>query len=777
MSELYQSIYSQLHHSQARAPEEADLASWRAAVVDVLRQRIVPTWLSAQRRSAHSKQVYYLSMEFLLGRLLEDAANNLGLRDALEHALQDAPFSFEQIIADEPDPALGNGGLGRLAACFLESMASVGCAGAGYGLRFEHGLFRQQFCEGAQQEYADQWLSEHSGWEFPRPERRFHIGFGGSVSGEWQPEHQLIATPTVMPIAGWSGGWASTLRLWQAQPVEGFDFARFNHGDFAGASDSEREARDLCRVLYPNDSNAAGKSLRLKQEYLLVSASLQEILWRFSRVCQDWLELPQRVAIQLNDTHPALAGPELVRLLHDVHGVALQSAIEISQQTLHYTNHTLLPEALECWSTWLFGNLLPRHMQLVEAIEDWQSRQTGRRSIIRDHQVHMGDLAFVMARRVNGVSALHTDLVTSTVFADLHADFPDRIVNQTNGITPRRWLHSANPRLSGLISERIGDTWVADLETLEQLEPHIDTGFCEQLSRVKRDNKIALAQSLGLALNPDAIFDTQAKRFHEYKRQLLNVLETIALWQAMHESPNAAWTPRVKIFAGKAAPGYAAAKQVIQLVHDVARVINNDPVTQQWLQVVFPENYNVSLAERLIPATDVSEQISTAGTEASGTGNMKFALNGALTVGTLDGANVEIRERVGAENFFLFGLQTDAVAQRRAQPQRSRAIIESSERLSGVLQLLAEGYFCRLEPGRYHDLVHHLWHHDYYLVGDDFDSYYDCQRLIDTAYNEQTSWQKMAALNISRCGYFSSDRTIRGYMQDIWQVEAHAAVE
>ncbi|MEO1734388.1 MAG: glycogen/starch/alpha-glucan family phosphorylase, partial [Pseudomonadota bacterium] len=525
----------------------------------------------------------------------------------------------------------------------------------------------------------------------------------------------------------------------------------------------------------------SGKELRLKQEYFFTAASIRDLIRRFLQDHEDIRALPDHVAIQLNDTHPAIAGPELVRILVDEHGLSMQDGISLARRCLAYTNHTLLPEALERWPEWLLGRVLPRHLDIIRAIQDAQLAEFADSPRILEHgDVRMGELAFVMAHKVNGVSALHTDLVKKTVFSDLHRIHPTRIVNQTNGVTPRRWLYGCNPALRTLITDTIGDGWVADLEQLNGLRTKSgDAAFLTAFQASKRSNKVALSNWVsdvaGTLIDPDAMFDVQIKRIHEYKRQLMNLLETVALWNDMRDDPNADWTPRVKIFGGKAAPGYHVAKEIIRLINDVSRVINADPATQDRLKIIYPPNYNVTMAERLIPAADLSEQISTAGKEASGTGNMKFALNGALTIGTLDGANVEIREHVGAENFFLFGLTAAEVVERRQNHGYARAAIEASPRLGRVLGQIAEGRFSPNEPNRYHGLVGMLYDHDYFLVTCDFDAYFDAQRRADVAYRDPRTWAAMALRNTASMGWFSSDRTIKGYARDVWNVSPAAA--
>jgi len=776
---LRDAILRHLTYTLGKDETNASIYDWRMATSFALRDRIVEPWFTSTRRTyaTGAKRVYYLSLEFLIGRLLQDAAINLGLHDAITRALEGVGPGFADLVEDEPDAALGNGGLGRLAACFMDSLATLGVPAHGYGIRYEHGLFRQRFEGGFQVETPEDWLKQKHPWEFERPEVIYEIGFKGHVDGAtWIPGESVIATAHDMPIVGWQGRWANTLRLWAAQPTTLFDLDRFNAGDYAAAAEPEALARTISRVLYPDDTTYAGKELRLKQEFFMTSAALQDILRRCVKSWADARDLPKHVAVQLNDTHPAIAGPELIRLLMQ-RGLTFDEAAGVAENTLNYTNHTLLPEALERWSTWLMGTVLPQHMDLIERIDARHRAAHPNRkrqvAIVQNNEVHMGNLAFIMARRVNGVSALHTDLVKDTVFADLHALHPEKIVNQTNGITPRRWLKLANPALAGLLTKTVGEGWEADLDRLEGLEPHIgDAGFIAEYATAKRANKVALSnwvgRTCGVEIDPDAIFDVQIKRIHEYKRQLLNILQTVAQWHQIRENPGADWVPRVKIFGGKSAPGYGVAKEIIHFINDVATVVNNDPETRGLLRIVYPPNYNVSMAERLIPAADLSEQISTAGKEASGTGNMKFALNGAPTIGTLDGANVEIRDCVGAENFFLFGMTASEVVARRRLPDHASLAIADSPLLQDVLQLLAEGRFSPEDPDRYHGIVDRMWHHDYFLVASDFDAYVAAQRRVDAAWRDRDAWMRMAARNTSRVGFFSSDRTIRGYMRDIW---------
>jgi starch phosphorylase len=785
---LQADIQRHLTFTVGKDAPHASVHDWRMALSHAIRDRIVEPWFASTRRTwaEDRKRVYYLSMEFLIGRILEDAMINLGLYDQAAEAMAGFGVDLRDVIGDEPDAALGNGGLGRLAACFMESMATLGCPAYGYGIRYEHGLFCQRFEGGRQIETPENWLAQDHPWEFARPESAYVIGFKGHVEARdgrevWYPGETVLAEAHDTPVIGWQGRWANTLRLWGAKSTGQFDLERFNRGDYTAAAEPENLARTLSRVLYPDDTTYQGKELRLKQEFFLTSAALQDILRRFLTDHADLRALPRHVAIQMNDTHPAIAGPELIRLLSDEHGLPFDEALTIARACLGYTNHTLLPEALEKWATFTFGTVLPRHMQIVERIDSWHRRAYPNRphyvGILKHQEVRMGELAFIMSHKVNGVSALHSDLVKQTLFPELNRLHPGRIVNQTNGVTPRRWLRMANKPLAALITDTIGAGWEADLDRLRELEPHVGKAdFRAAFAAAKRANKVELSnwigREMGVRVSPDAMFDVQIKRIHEYKRQLLNILETIAHWHKVRSNPKEAWVPRVKIFGGKAAPGYAVAKEIIRLVNDVAEVVNNDPVTGDLLRIVYPPNYNVSMAERVIPAADLSEQISTAGKEASGTGNMKFMMNGALTIGTLDGANVEILKEVGAEIFFLFGLTAEEVARRREDPDHSKTAIEASQPLQDVLQMIAEGRFSPDDPGRYHGLVHGVWHHDYFLVADDFAAYHAAQGEVDRAYADPDRWARMAALNTARSGFFSSDRTIRNYMDEIWQASS-----
>jgi starch phosphorylase len=793
-----------LKYRVGKEPSVATRHDWLAASIKVVRDRVVDRWIESTRRAYEQgdKRVYYLSMEFLIGRLMRDAFSNLGLMDAMREALAIHGVDMDIIAQLEPDAALGNGGLGRLAACFMESMASVDIPAHGYGIRYVHGLFRQEIHDGWQVELPETWLEHGNPWEFERREGAYEIGFGGSVSSVtskegrlerhvWKPTERFLAVAVDTPVVGWRGKRVNTLRLWSAMPIDPILLDAFNAGDHIGALRESNKAEALTRVLYPADSHQAGQELRLRQEYFFSAASIQDIVRRHLSQHDDLLSLPDKAAIHLNDTHPAIAVAELMRLLMDVQGHDFDVAWDITRRTFAYTNHTLLPEALESWPVPLFERLLPRHMQIIYAINAeilLAVRSSGRfdeeqiRAISLIHEdgerrVRMGNLAFVGAFSINGVSALHTELMKETVFADLHKLYPTRINNKTNGITPRRWLMQCNPALVDLARDAIGDRFLDDIDALKELDRFADdASFRERFAGVKRANKERLANLLadrmGLRLDPSALFDVQIKRIHEYKRQLLNIVEAVALYDQIRSHPEKDWLPRVKLFAGKAAPSYYNAKLIIKLANDVARVINSDPAVRGLLKVVFVPNYNVSMAEIMVPAADLSEQISTAGLEASGTGNMKFALNGALTIGTLDGANVEIRECVGEENIVIFGLRADEVAKRRAEGHDPRAEIETSPELRQALEAIASGVFSPDDPDRFKQLIGGIYEKDWFMVASDFDAYAAAQRKVDDLWRDSPRWYGMTIRNTARVGWFSSDRTIRQYASDIWKVPA-----
>ena len=790
--DLQASILNHLRFSIGKTAAAASLSDWRMALSHAIRDLVVDPWFDTTRRiyTEDRKRVYYLSMEFLIGRLLEDAVMNLGLEEQARAAMYRFGINYDEVVDDEPDAALGNVGLGRLAACFLDSMSTVGVAAYGYGIRYEHGLFKQGFEDGWQTERPEDWLTQSHPWEFERTESHYPIGFGGDVKvgadgrSIWNPGETVLAAAYDTPVPGWRGRWVNTLRLWAAKPTKVYDLEPFSRGDYLAAAAPAVLAETISRVLYPDDSTPQGKELRLKQEFFFTAASLNDLVRRFVTHHDDIRKLPEKVAVQLNDTHPAIAGPELVRILVDDYRIPFEEAFPLARDCLHYTNHTLMPEALEKWSVDLMRSVLPRHFQLIEQIDEAHHKAitaAGRArpdsvKIIDNGNVRMGDLAFIAARRVNGVSALHTNLMKRTVFKDLHDLHPDRIVNQTNGVTPRRWILGCNPALSALFTEAVGHGWAVDMDRLMEIVPLAeDTGFRARFAAAKIENKKRLTKylkaKLDISVDPNAMFDIQIKRIHEYKRQLMNILEAAAAWNEMKRNPGAPFAPRVRIFGGKAAPGYAMAKLIIKLINDIGKTVNADPETRDRLAVVYPPNYNVSMAEVLIPAADLSEQISTAGMEASGTGNMKFAMNGALTIGTMDGANVEIHERVGDDNIFIFGLTADEVAARREHCYNPSDAIAASPRLAEVVDQIERGVFSPDDPERYRSLVDNLRGHDWFLVCADFEAYYQAQRKVDAAWQDKKSWTRTAVLNAAPMGWFSSDRTIRGYAKDVWQAE------
>jgi starch phosphorylase len=794
---LKERILDALLHRIGKDEQAAKPHDWLAAAIYTVRDQIIDQWMASTRamHAAGAKRVYYLSLEFLIGRLLRDALSNLMIRGEMSEALKSFGVELSELEEMEPDAALGNGGLGRLAACFMESMATLNIPATGYGIRYVNGMFRQRIKDGWQLEYPETWLAHGNPWEFDRRETAYLIGFGGEVietdTGlvHWQPAEAVRAEAVDTPVVGWRGKWVNTLRLWNAQALDPIRLDAFNAGDHLGALAGEARAESIVRVLYPADSTPAGQELRLRQEYFFSSASIQDIVRRHLQYFGDIRTLPQKAAIQLNDTHPAVAVAELMRLLMDHHRIGFSEAWAMTRETFGYTNHTLLPEALESWPLPLFERLLPRHMQIIYAINADLLRTARKSNKLDDgaisaislideggeRRVRMANLAFAGSHSVNGVAALHTALMKKTVFDGLNKLYPERISNKTNGITPRRWLRQCNRGLFDLAKDAIGDAFFDDAEKLSDLNRVADDpSFQERFASVKRANKVSLAQFLkeqyGFVIDPSALFDVQIKRIHEYKRQLLNIIETVALYDQIRSHPERDWVPRVKLFAGKAAPSYHNAKMIIKLANDVARRVNSDPSVDGLLKVAFIPNYNVSLAEKIVPAADLSEQISTAGMEASGTGNMKFALNGAMTIGTLDGANIEIRDRVGADNIVIFGLTADEVAQKRAEGHRPRAIIENSRELSQALATIASGVFSPDDPRRYAELIGGLYDHDWFMVAADFESYMAAQRLVDRRWADPSDWRAASVRNVANVGWFSSDRTIREYAQEIWGV-------
>ncbi len=800
--DLKQAIAARLLYHLGKKPEQAELRDWYAATALALRDRLVERWIATgyDARKEGRKVVYYFSLEFLIGRLLTDTISNLGLMDEARDALASFGVDFDEVRELEPDAGLGNGGLGRLAACFMESMATVGVAGFGYGIRYDHGLFCQAIRDGWQVEMPETWLSVGNPWEFERPDVAYEVGFGGRVERTedddgrirhvWKPEEHVLAVAFDTPTVGWRGQTVNTLRLWSARSLEPMRLDTFNRGEHAGAFADHLRSTSISRVLYPDDSSPAGQELRLRQEFFFTSASLQDMLRQFRKRKLPLEQLSDYATCQLNDTHPALAVVELLRLLVDEHGMATEPAFDVVRRTLAYTNHTLLPEALETWPVPLFERLLPRHLQLVLDVNALHLNAVSKRPDVSyalmeaasvldekgDRRVRMGHLAFVGSRKVNGVSALHGALVKQTVFSDLHKIFPDRITHITNGVTFRRWLVQSNPGLTALITEAIGESWIDDATNLVALRPFADdASFCERAAQIKRVNKERLAariaRDLDINVDPDAMFDVQIKRIHEYKRQLLNLIETVARYQAIRNDPSRDWTPRVKIFGGKAAASYWRAKLIIKLINDVAKVVNRDPVVGDRLKIAFLPNYNVSLAETIIPAADLSEQISTAGMEASGTGNLKLALNGALTIGTLDGANIEITELIGEDNVFIFGMDAAEVAAARAAGYNPRATVDATPALARALESIRGGAFSPEDWHRFAALVDEMLSGDFFMVTADFSSYAETQKRADALYRDAPLWRRKSVLNTAGSGWFSSDRTIRQYADEIWGVE------
>ncbi len=803
------SLADHLIYSNSKYPINATTRDWFQTAAYTVRDRLVERWMETMQRyyEQDAKRTYYLSLEFLMGRTLSNAMLNLGMDEQCKAALYELGQEFEAVAEIEADAALGNGGLGRLAACFLDSMATLNLPCYGYGIRYEYGMFRQSIENGAQMEHPDNWLRYGNPWEFPRPELLYPVHFGGRVV-EYKHEdgklrHHWVDTDDVMamaydtPVPGYGGKTVNNMRLWAAKSSRDFELRYFNQGNYIQAVADKNESENLSKVLYPDDSTEMGRELRLKQQYFFVSASLQDMLYRYKKNRESWAQLPDKIAVQLNDTHPSIAIAEMMRLLVDVNKLPWDEAWGLTTRIFSYTNHTLMPEALETWPVAMFEELLPRHLQIIYEINHRFLQQVmhqfpgdgellQRLSIIDERgerRLRMSHLAIVGSHAVNGVAALHTELMKRTIFADFERIAPGKIINVTNGVTPRRWLNQANPGLARLISERIGQGWLTDLDQLQKLREFAgDSGFQQQFRAIKQENKARLADTirrqLGIEVDPTSLFDIQIKRIHEYKRQLLNVLHVVTLYNRIRSGSHPDIVPRTVIIAGKAAPGYAMAKQIIRLVNEVADIVNNDQQVGGKLKLVFIPNYDVSSAERIVPAADLSEQISTTGTEASGTGNMKLALNGALTIGTLDGANIEIREEVGEENFFLFGLTTEEVAALRNQGYDPMAYYHANAELKQALDMVASGYFCPDEPKRYSDVADSLLRHgDHFLLLADYGSYVACQDKVDELYRDPAEWTRRAILNVAGMGKFSSDRTIRQYAERIWQVSPIAAQE
>jgi starch phosphorylase len=808
---LKQAIHENLLYLQGKFPQVATRNDYYMAVAYSVRDRLLHRWINTARTyfEERSRTVCYFSAEFLLGPQLENNLVNLGIGDQVKRAAEELGMDWNALVRQEPEPGLGNGGLGRLAACFLDSLATLQIPAIGYGIRYEYGIFEQDIRDGWQHERTDKWLRLGYPWEIQRPEIGYDVKFGGRTEGytddhgryriRWVPDRVVKGIPCDTPVLGYRVNNANLLRLWKAEACESFDFQAFNVGDYYRAVDEKIRSENVTKVLYPNDGTTQGKELRLQQQYFFVSCSLQDMIRLYGQRMASLEAFHEKFAVQLNDTHPAIAIAELMRLLVDEHRMDWEQAWDVTRRTFAYTNHTLMPEALEKWPLPLFGRLLPRPLEIIYEInrrflDDARMRFPGdgarlaRLSLIDEageRHVRMAHLACVGSHKINGVSALHSELMKSSVLKDFYELMPERFCNKTNGVTPRRFMLLANPRLARLLTERLGDGWAARLEDLRRLEPLADDrAFQQEWRAVKRQNKGELAAYLhdrpGVAVNPDSLFDILVKRIHEYKRQHLAVLHVITRYLRLKQAGGGAnsgdtakgdTVPRTFIFGGKAAPGYVLAKQIIKLIHGVAEVVNRDPEVRDRLKVVFLPNFNVGNAQRVYPAADLSEQISTAGKEASGTGNMKFALNGALTIGTLDGANVEIRQQVGEENFFLFGLTAEEVQARKSLGYSPRGFYENDDELRAVIDLIQSGYFSHGNREVFRPLLDSLLGHDEYLVLADYRSYVEAQDEVSQAFLDEDSWTRKSILNVARMGKFSSDRTIEEYCRDIWNVE------
>jgi starch phosphorylase len=798
--ELRKRFVDRLRFSRSKNPSTATGFDRFMALSLAIRDQIVERWIETQRTyyERDVKRAYYLSAEYLLGRTLRSNLQALGLFDDYRRMLTEIGIDIDELLEQEPDAGLGNGGLGRLAACFLESLASLSLPATGYGIRYEFGIFEQAIRGGYQVERSDEWLKFGNPWEFARPEYTVPVGFGGHVMHVprdgggytvlWKPATKVHGVPYDTPVAGYRSNTVNTLRLWAARADQEFDFSLFNAGDYLRAVEEKNASEVISKVLYPNDSFEQGRELRLKQEYFFVACSIHDIVWRHSKQHSSFIGLSEKVAIQLNDTHPAIAIAELMRVLVDERNLDWDDAWKETVGCFGYTNHTLLPEALERWPATLFMRLLPRHYEIIVEINRRFLREVttvfphntqlaSRMAIVSEghhKEVRMAHLAVVGSHSVNGVAKLHSELIKTHLLSDFFELYPERFNNKTNGVTPRRWLLDCNPSLAGLITERLGtDAWVTELDRLKGLEAHADDAeFRTRLRTIKMENKLSLAKLVfdlvKLRVDPQSMFDVQIKRLHEYKRQHLAALHAITLYLRARRGEDV--TPRTLIFGAKAAPGYKKAKLIIKLIHSIAEVVNADK-RQSAVRIAFLPNYRVSLAERIIPAADLSEQISTAGMEASGTGNMKLSMNGALTIGTLDGANIEIRDAVGAENFFLFGLTAEEVLAKRAERYEGHRALAGQPILAEALELIKEDFFCPEEPGLFEPLLGDLLGFDQYMVLADFAEYAKVQGEVDAAFRLTDAWARKAALNIARVGVFSSDRTIREYASDIWRIE------
>jgi starch phosphorylase len=797
---LAHSFLDNLFFVQGRSLERATVNDLYMALAHTVRDRLVERWISTVKnyRTQDVRVVCYLSAEFLTGPHLANNLINLGIYDETEQAMRTLGLDLNVLIEQEEEPGLGNGGLGRLASCFMDSLATLDVPAIGYGIRYEYGIFNQQIRDGWQVETTDKWLRLGNPWALERPEDAFEVKMGGRTERHtdangrmrvlWIPQRVVRGVPHDTPILGYRTNTANTMRLWSAQAVESFDFGTFNTGDFFGAVADKVSSENISKILYPNDEGFQGKQLRLAQQFFFVSCSLQHILQIQINENRPLVELHRNFAIQMNDTHPAISVAELMRLLVDEHAMEWDAAWSVTQHTLGYTNHTLMPEALEQWPRSLFDSLLPRHLEIVDEInrrhlDDVRKKFPGdgeraqRLSLIDesgDKFVRMAHLAALGSHAINGVAALHTELLKTNVLRDFYELTPEKFSNKTNGVTPRRWMVLANPGLARLLTARLGAGWIRDLEKLRRLEPIVsDRELRDEWRAIKLGNKVALSnymhERLGIVADPQSMFDVLVKRLHEYKRQHLQILHILTLYKRIQRDPDEEVVPRTFVFGGKAAPGYRMAKLIIKLIHSAGEVINADPRVRGRLKVVFLPDYNVKLGQRVYPAADLSEQISLAGKEASGTGNMKFAMNGALTIGTLDGANIEIREEVGAENFFLFGLTAPEVERRKREGYNPRAIYDSNANLRQVLDALSSGEFSHGDKSLFEPLVSSLLHGDDYMLLADYQSYIDCQDRVSQAYKNQDDWTRMSILNVARIGKFSSDRSIRDYCADIWK--------
>jgi starch phosphorylase len=801
IEKLHRSLLDNLTYNLAKDMYSATPRDKFNSVVLSVREMIVKNWINTQQRyyDVNAKRIYYLSLEFLLGRLLKNYVINLGLSDEYGKAVDVLGLSYEDALEHEWDAGLGNGGLGRLAACFLDSLATLQYPGYGYGIRYEYGIFQQKIKDGFQVEIPDNWLRYGNPWEFPRPELLYSVRFYGKIGTiagrngrfrmKWIDGDEVMAMAYDYPVPGFKNNTVNTLRLWAAKSSREFDLEFFNSGDYIRAVQDKNSSENISKVLYPSDQYAAGKELRLKQQYFFVSATLKDIVRRYKKFHQSYNEFPDSVAIQLNDTHPSVAIPELMRIFVDHDGLNWDDAWKITSKTFGYTNHTVLPEALETWTEGLFGYLLPRHLQIVQEIDrrflvqvtemfPGDKERKNRVAIISgngERVVNMARLAIVGSHSVNGVSMLHSDILKQNLFRDFFEMMPEKFKNVTNGITPRRWLLQSNPQLSRLIMDAIGDKWATDLEELKNLEAFVeDKEFCKEFRLIKEANKDALSdyifKAYWISFPSEYLLDCQTKRFHEYKRQLLNILHVVTMYNRIKEGrADKNITPRTVLFSGKSAPSYFMCKLIIKLIHSISAAIDADPSVSDRLRVIFVPNYDVSIAQRIMPAAELSEQISTAGYEASGTGNMKYTINGALTIGTLDGANVEIREEVGEDNFFLFGYKTEELEALRAH-YNPRQVYEENKELKQAIDQIAGGYFSPDIRNLFQPIVSSILDYDKYFVLADYASYIECQERVDKAYRNKDQWIKMSILNVARSGKFSSDRSIREYAENIWSI-------